>query len=99
MLTLDQTVRRSEQSASRIIGGEAIIMTSADSKIRTLNETGSRIWELIADSHTIATVAETIAREFDVSAEQARDDALTFLGNLLERGMITVDDTPGMDAT
>ena len=97
MLTPDQVVSRNTSTASRIIGGEAIILTPLDSKIRNLNETGSRIWELLAEKPTVGDLVLHIHREFDVSEEQARLDVMTFLEQLTAKGLVTAqgdgDDT------
>lgn len=99
MLTPDQVVSRNPETASRIIAGEAIVLTPRDSKIRNLNETGSRIWELLETHPTVGSIIERLHAEFDVSEDQAREDVLAFLEELLARGLVTVQDRKGTTAT
>ena len=90
MLSLDQVVARDKQTASRVIAGEAIVLTSKDSKIHNLNETGSRIWELLADEPTVGEMVAQIHSEFKVSEEKARADVTAFIGELAAKGMVTL---------
>lgn len=90
MITPDTTVYPSPKTAYRVIDGEAIILTPLDGRILTLNDTGSRIWELIANKSTVRDVANTICSEFETSVEQSLDDTLSFLGKLAERSMIEI---------
>ena len=90
MLTPDQVVSRNKSTASRIIGGEAIILTPQDSNIRNLNETGSRIWELLAEKPTVGDLVLHIHSEFDVSEAQAKSDVMAFLEQLIVKGLVTV---------
>ena len=90
MISSDQVVLRDKKTASRVIAGEAIVLTPADSKIRNLNETGSRIWEMLAEKPTVGEIVERIQQEFDVSREQADADVRAFVEDLAAKGMVTV---------
>jgi hypothetical protein len=89
MISLDQVVRRNEKTASRVLAGEAIVLTPQDSKIHSFNETGSRIWELLVEEPTVKEIVAQIRSEFEVSEEQAQKDVIAFLGELAAKGMVT----------
>jgi Coenzyme PQQ synthesis protein D (PqqD) len=91
----DKYVARSSAIASRILGGEAIVMSTVDSTLFSLNPTGTVIWEA-ADGKTPLSriVEEKVTAEFDVSPEQARDDAQEFVDKLAEHGILLVSDQP-----
>jgi PqqD family protein of HPr-rel-A system len=91
MLSSDQVVRRDKRTASRIWDGEAVVLTPMSSKIHGLNETGSRIWELLVDEPTVGELAAQIHREFEVSEEQARVDVITFIEELVAWGLIMLE--------
>ena len=93
MLTPDQVVSRNTRTASRIIGGEAIILTPQDSKIRNLNETGSRIWEILAEKPTVGDIIRRIHAEFEVTEAQAQSDVVTFLEQMMAKGLVAVQDS------
>ena len=86
MISLDQVVSRDKETASRILAGEAIVLTPMDSKVHSLNETGSRIWELLDDEPTVGEVVAQIYSEFKVSEEQAEADVISFLDQLVGGG-------------
>lgn len=82
-------VARSPQTAWRVIEGEAVIL-SVDTKVfRGLNAVGSRVWELIDGARSVAEIAATIAREFDVAPEVAARDVGAFVEALLAKGLVT----------
>lgn len=90
MIFLDQVVSRNEKTASRILAGEAVVLTPMDSKIHGFNETGSRIWDFLADQPTLGEIVAHIHREFAVSQEQAQSDVVAFIEELVARGMVTL---------
>jgi hypothetical protein len=89
VISLEQIVRRNEKTASRVLAGEAIVLTPQNSKIHSFNETGSRIWELLADEPTVKEVMAQIRSEFEVGEEQAQADVIAFLEELAAKGMVT----------
>lgn len=93
MISLDQVVSKDESTASRVLGDEAVVLTPMDSKIHSLNETGTRIWELLADKPTVGEIISQIHREFKVDEEQAKEDVTAFLEELAEKGMIKLSES------
>ena len=90
MLSCDQVVRRDRRTASRILAGEAVVLTPMNSRIHGLNETGSRIWELLESEPTVGELVARIHTEFQVSEEQARVDIEAFVEELKNRGLIVL---------
>lgn len=88
-------VVRDEKTASRILAGEAVILTPEDSKIHSLNDVGSRVWELLADKPTVGAIVADICEGFEVDEATARQDVTAFLETLRERGMVVVEDPGG----
>jgi hypothetical protein len=98
VISLDQVVCKDEKTASRILDGEAIVLTPMDSKIHSFNETGSRIWELMAGEPTVGEIVTQIHQEFEVSAEQAQADVVAFIEELAARGMVSLGQGLGQSA-
>jgi hypothetical protein len=78
---------------TRQIAGETIIVPVCGGvgeldAIYTLNEVGSRIWQLIDTPITVGQIVETLSREYEVAAECARRDVVEFLELLSRRGLI-----------
>lgn len=78
------------------LSGEAVILGLADSVYYGLDGTGARIWQLVQQPATLASIADTLCAEFDVEREIAMRDLTTLAGTLLERGLLDVvpDTTP-----
>jgi hypothetical protein len=56
--------------------------------IFTLNEVGGRVWQLLAEPATGERLVAVICSEYEVPAEQARNDVAELLGDLLRAGLI-----------
>ena len=93
MIALDQVVSKDGKTASRILAGEAIVLTPMNSKIYNLNETGSRIWAWLDDGPTVGELAARMQSEFKVDKEQALADIIAFLEALVARGMVTLSES------
>ena len=56
--------------------------------IYTMNEVGSRIWELVDGERRVAQIRDVIVEEFEVSPEQAELDLTEFLEQLEHIGAV-----------
>jgi hypothetical protein len=88
-------IARSSAIASRVLGGETMVMSVADSTFFTLNEVASAIWQA-ADGVTPLDeiVARDICPEFDVTPRDAWADASEFVRALAAHGILQVSDQP-----
>ena len=59
-------------------------------KLRGLNRTGARIWELIDGRRSLAEIASRIAAEFQVTPERALQDVAPFVSQLAQRRLLMV---------
>ncbi len=86
---------RSANVAARVLGDEAIIMSTIDSTLFSLNPTGTVIWEAADGKTPLSKIIEDkLCVEFDISVEQARADAEEFIGKMSEHGILLVSDHP-----
>lgn len=92
-MTGKRYVARDTHVASRLMGGEMMIMSTRDSTLFTLNGVASVIWEA-ADGKTPLDeiVTDHICKEYDVSPEQAMTDAETLVEQLVSHGIMIVSD-------
>ncbi|RME29641.1 MAG: PqqD family protein [Deltaproteobacteria bacterium] len=81
-------VQRQKDVAWRIIDGEAVIVSPADSLMHTLNDVGTRIWELLAGDKTLKEVAEILCAEFEVDPKRAEQDTIWFVKCLAKKGLV-----------
>lgn len=85
----DTTVlSRREGLMTADMNGSAVMMDIMTGKYYNLGEIGGRIWELLEEPATLAALVQKLTAEYDVSAEQCRNDILPFLNTLLERGLL-----------
>lgn len=90
-MNLQTRVGKNRATASRIIGGEAVIILPEKGEIKVLNAVASRVWELIDGTKNIREVLDQICQEFDVPPEQAETDVFEFLTELRDLQMIETE--------
>ena len=78
----ENPLSRHPDAASRLYDGEAFIVVSGVGKYHILNPIGTRVWELIDGTRTIADIVEVICEEYDVARETAETDVRTFVDDL-----------------
>lgn len=81
-------IQRQKDVAWRMIDGEAVIVTPADSTMHTLNDVGTRIWELMTGNRSLQEVANILCTEFDVDKDRAEKDTLWFAECLAKKGLV-----------
>ena len=89
---IEKYVFKNENIASRIIDGQAVIMTLNNNTLHTLNETGSRIWELCDGRRRFKDIAKIIHEEYSVDNEAGEMDCEIFLQDLIEKDMLILRD-------
>ena len=91
-------IARSSAIASRVLAGETMVMSVADSTFFTLNEVASAIWRA-ADGVTPLEeiVARHVCPEFEITAEEALADARVFVSELSTYGILLASDRPIVD--
>lgn len=76
---------------SRRLENEAVLVMPINGKIKVLNDVGARVWELIDGGHSVEAIIASVAQEYNTSVEVVAADVQTFLAQLVERGMITLE--------
>ncbi len=54
----------------------------------SINETGTRVWQLLADGLDPAAIGETLCREFEVDPEGAARYVAAFFDELAREGLV-----------
>ena len=86
-------LRRVGDVVQRQVAGEVFLVPIrghlADlQELFVLSETGRSIWERLDGRHSLDDLVASLVSEFAVEEEQARNDALAFIGQLEEAGLI-----------
>lgn len=83
---------RSTDVVSTAIPGETVILDPTGDKYFSLDDVGSRVWELLETSTTIDEVVIRLVDEYDVEREACERDVRALLGDLVDRGLVLVSD-------
>ena len=76
-------------TASRLITGEAVILSLDTKVLRGLNAVGSRVWDQIDGQRTVDDIVDVIVAEFEVSRPAAAADLDVFMRQLIDKGLVT----------
>lgn len=95
-----RTPPRLEQSpdlVARKVAGQLLIVPIRNhvgdlDSIYTLNEVGTRLWELVDGGASLDEIVAAICAEFEVGELDARHDAADFLAELLRLGLFRAAD-------
>lgn len=88
-------IARSSAIAARLVGGEMMIMSAADSTFFTLNEVGTAIWQGADGRTPLCDIIESkVCAEFEVSVTEALTDAEQFVTELANHGILRISDQP-----
>jgi len=89
-VALDRIVRVPDDVLFRELQGEAVILNLASSTYFGLDEVGTRIWQLCEAHGSLQVVLDSMQREFDAPDDTLQLDLLTFVDELVSKGLLTV---------
>jgi hypothetical protein len=88
-------IARSSAIASRMLGGEMMIMSAVDSTFFTLNPVATVIWQAADGSTPLSEiVTHHVCGEFEVDFETAYRDAEHFVEELSGHGILLISELP-----
>ena len=88
-MQLDTKLTVPPQVMSRLVGDETVLLDLASGIYFGLDGVGKLIWDAVAEGNNLEQIAAVIVGEYDVDEAQAQADAIEFLGELVERGLLT----------
>jgi hypothetical protein len=71
--------------------GEAVVLDLESGTYFGFNETGARIWSLVATPVTIHQICLRLQEEFDVDPAQCESAVVQLVGDMLTAGLVEVD--------
>jgi hypothetical protein len=77
-----------EDVAAKVIDGELIIIRLSDGTYYSMDNVGTRVWELIESGHRVPAVVQTIAAWYATPVERVKDDVSTLVQELLAERLI-----------
>lgn len=98
-MNANRYVARASNVAARMIGGEMMIMSGADSSLFSLNETASVLWQAADGVTPLAQIVERhICGDYAVDPATALRDAEELAEDLARHGILVLSDAPLADA-
>jgi hypothetical protein len=88
---MSKLFRKNPQTAGRVIGGQAFVVTPDDNKLHTLNATATCLWQLAHESCTAEEAAARLVEEFEVDLPTARRDVATCFEDLVARQILVAE--------
>jgi hypothetical protein len=81
--------RRHPDTAFRQIGDEGgLVVLPGRGEVKVLNPVGIAVFSLLDGSRDLNALAVTIAGEFDIELDRAREDVVEFLTELQREGLL-----------
>ena len=92
MLTLSFTERTTAPAhvLVRFLDRESVLLNLETEQYFGLDETGTRMWQLVTVSPNIDAAYEELLADFDVEPELLRSNLTELLGQLVENGLLQV---------
>ncbi len=82
-----------DRLATRTLDDTAFVLLR--SKMVSLNEVGTFVWEYFRDGSTIKDAADAVLAEFDTTPSQALRDVRVFVEDLVRRSLLIAVPPPG----
>ncbi len=85
-------VARDPEMLASEMDGEKVMMSIERGEYYGLDETGSRIWDLIENETQVGDIVVQLLEDFDVDRDECARDVLEFLEELKQKGLIMTSD-------
>jgi hypothetical protein len=89
-MKLSDKVTIPPQVMARLVGDETVILDLASGTYYGLDPVGARIWQLMVDGKTLASVCKMLLDEFDVTRETLERDVLHLTQELCSKGLVKI---------
>ena len=88
-----EQIVRSQSVVARVIAGETLIVPIRGNvgdlaSIYSFNGTGTLIWQLLESPKSVAQLAKSVAREYNVDPAQAERDVSSFVNEMKVVGLV-----------
>lgn len=84
-------IRISDDVVFRDLAGEAVILNLASGVYFGLDEVGTRMWQLLSEHGNHAKALSILLDEYEVDAARLRQDFDQLIGQLRDKGLISVE--------
>lgn len=74
--------------AARRVGEETVILDLDSGNYFSLDDIGTRIWELLAEGNALGQICSAVLEEYEVDRPQLEQDIADLTQNLLDQGLV-----------
>ena len=90
MLSFSDHVEVPKHVLVRFVENETVLLNLEAECYYGLDETGTRMWQVLTTAPSIDTAYVELLTEFEVEAEQLRLDLSELLGKLVDKGLLRI---------
>ncbi|MBW4620514.1 MAG: PqqD family peptide modification chaperone [Cyanosarcina radialis HA8281-LM2] len=87
-ITLNQKISVPEDVLVQVLDGESVLLNLQNEQYYGLDDIGTRMWEVLAESQSIEEAYRVLLAEYQVEPEQLRQDLQVLLEKLVEHGLV-----------
>jgi hypothetical protein len=91
---LDRVLRPNPEVIAKRLDQTTVLVDISSSCIFELNETGTRIWELLGQGLNVEQIVQHLVSEFEVEDSQAAEEVTKLLSQLQNEGLVARDYEP-----
>jgi Coenzyme PQQ synthesis protein D (PqqD) len=85
---LNLVLRPNPEVIAKRLDQTTVLVDISTSRIFELNETGTRIWELLGQGLNVEQIVQHLISEFEVEDSQAAEEVTTLLSQLQNEGLV-----------
>jgi coenzyme PQQ biosynthesis protein PqqD len=89
MINRESCPKRGEQVIAQKAASEIVLLNMEDGNYYSLNEVGSRVWELCDGNRTVAQVVDLLAGEYEAPCEVLENDVVELLEHFRKGKLIS----------
>ena len=89
-LTSDSTVVAATSQVSADLGEEVVLLHLTNGMYFGLSDVAARIWKLLRDPVTLASIERVLIEEYDVEPERCHDEVMRLVSDLVDEGLVEV---------
>ena len=91
MVAKSDIVSMSPHQVYTTLGSEAVVLELQASNYFGMNDVGTVVWNFLQQPRKVSDIIEHIFNNYEVSAEQAEVEIMSFLQKLADQGLVVVD--------
>ncbi|MGH9848288.1 MAG: PqqD family protein [Blastocatellia bacterium] len=88
--SFDQKLMVTPDTLINVIEGESVLLNLKSESYFGLDQVGTRMWTLLTTSDSIQAAFEALLDEYDVSANELRQDMQDLIEKLIANGLVEV---------